>query len=103
MALVQIIRQCVLALPLLICVDGFIAYLQAIQQVFRSPLPSGKRGRPWLISWPDIHIAQVIKRYQGRLVVDVTHRMAQGCLETALALLEGSRAESCSTQLSSSG
>jgi transposase-like protein len=91
LALVQIIRQCALARPLLICVDGFIAYVQAIQQVFRSPLPSGKRGRPWLISWPDIHIAQVIKRYQGKRVVDVTRRMAQGCLETALALLEGSR------------
>jgi hypothetical protein len=33
----------------------------------------------------------VIKRYQGKRVVDVTRRMAQGCLETALALLEGSR------------
>ncbi len=54
--LMQIIRQCALARPLLICVDGFIAYVQAVQQVFRTPLPSGKRGRPWLISWPDIHI-----------------------------------------------
>jgi len=90
-ALVQIIRPCALARPLLICVDGFIAYVQAIQRVFRSPLPSGKRGRPWLISWPDIHIGQVIKRYQGKRVVDVTRRMAQGCLETALALLEQSR------------
>jgi transposase-like protein len=91
LALVQIIRQCALARPLLICVDGFIAYVQVIQKVFRSPLPSGKRGRPWLISWPDIHIGQVIKRYQGKRVVDVTRRMGQGCLEAALALLEQSR------------
>jgi hypothetical protein len=59
--------------------------------VFGSPLPSGKRGRPQLISWSDIHIAQVIKHYQGKRVVNVTQRMAQGCLETALALLEGNR------------
>jgi len=90
LTLVQIIRSCALARPLLICVDGFIAYVQAVQQVFRSPLPSGKRGRPWLISWPDIHIGQVVKRYQGKRMVGVTRRMARGCLETALALLESS-------------
>jgi len=89
-SLVQVIRQCALARPLLICVDGFIAYVQAVQQVFRTPLPNGKRGRPWLISWLDIHIGQVVKRYQGKRVVDVTRRMAQGCLEKALALLKRS-------------
>jgi transposase-like protein len=86
-SMVQIMRTCALARPLLICVDGFIAYVQAVQQVFRSPLPNGKRGRPWLISWPDIHIGQVVKRYQGKRVVDVTRRMARGCLETAQLLL----------------
>lgn len=86
-ALVQIIRSCALARPLLICVDGFSAYVQAIQQGFRSPLPNGKRGRPWLIPWPDIHIGQVVKHYQGRRVVDVTRRMAQGCLEAAKVML----------------
>jgi transposase-like protein len=87
LALVQIIRQCALARPLLICVDGFIAYVQAVQRVFRSPLPNGKRGRPWLIPWPDIHIGQVVKHYQGKRVVDITRRMAQGCLEMARVLL----------------
>jgi len=89
-SLVQIIRTCALARPLLICVDGFIAYVQAVQSVFRSPLPSGKRGRPYLISWPDIHIGQVVKRYQGKRIIDVTRRMARGCLETALTLLSKS-------------
>jgi transposase-like protein len=87
LALVQIIRSCALARPLLICVDGFSAYVQAVQQVFRTPLPKGKRGRPELIPWPDIHLGQVIKRYQGKRVVNVTRRMAQGCLVTAKALL----------------
>ena len=90
LSLVQIIRTCALARPLLICVDGFTAYVQAIQQMFRSPLPSGKRGRPQFISWPDIHIGQVIKRYQGKRIVDITRRMAQGCLEVAQALLTNS-------------
>lgn len=87
LGVVQIIHMCALARPLLICVDGFIAYVQSVQLVFRSPLPSGKRGRPWLIQWPDIHIGQVVKRYQGKRVVDITRRMAQGCLETAQVLL----------------
>ena len=43
-----------------------------------------------MISWPAIHIGQVIKRYEGKRVVDVTHRMAQGLLETALTLIAGS-------------
>ena len=87
LSLVQIIRSCALARPLLICVDGFIAYVQAVQQVFRSPLPNGVRRRPWLIHWPDILIGQVVKRYQGKRVVDITRRMAQGCLQAAQALL----------------
>jgi hypothetical protein len=53
-------------------------------------LLSGKRGRPHLISWPDIHIGQVVKRYQGKRIIDVTRRMARGCLETALTLLSKS-------------
>lgn len=87
LALVQTLRACALARPLLICVDGFIAYVQAVQRVFRSPLPNGKRGRPWLIPWPEIHIGQVIKRYEGHRVVDVTRRMARGCWQAARVLL----------------
>ena len=67
--------------------DVFIAYVQAVQLVFRSPLPNGQRGRPRLISWPDIHIGQGVKRYQGKRVVDITRRMAQGCLQVARSLL----------------
>jgi len=85
--LIQIVRSCALARPMLICVDGLRSYVKAIQLVFRTPLPTGRRGRPRLISWPSIHIGQVIKRYEGKRVVDVTHRMAQGSLEAALTLI----------------
>jgi transposase-like protein len=89
-ALIQIVRSCALARPLLFCVDGLRSYVKVIQRVYRTPLPTGKRGRPRLISWPDIHIGQVIKRYEGKRVVDVIHRMAQGSLDTALTLIENS-------------
>ena len=60
--LIQIVRTCALARPMLICVDGLRSYVKAIQLTFRTPLPTGKRGRPRLISWPAIHIGQVIKQ-----------------------------------------
>lgn len=85
--LVQQVRGCALARPLLICVDGLRAYLSAVQQVFRSPLPTGRPGRPQQIAWPDIHIGQVVKRYQGRRVVGITRRMARGSWAAAIALL----------------
>lgn len=43
------------------------------------------------MSWPDIHIGQVIKRYQGKRVIDIIRRMARGCFESAQALLQKSR------------
>lgn len=89
-ALILIVRSCTLARPLLFCVDGLRSYVKAVQKVFRTPLPTGKPGRPRLISWPDIHIGQVIKRYQGKRVVDITRRMAQGSKEVALSLIEQS-------------
>lgn len=89
--LIQMVRSCALARPMLICVDGLRSYVKAIQWVFRTPLPTGKRGRPKLISWPDIHIGQVIKQYEGKRVVAVTHRMAQGTMDAALQLIHRSQ------------
>jgi hypothetical protein len=85
--LAQQIRTCALCRPLLVCVDGLSAYVQALRHAFRSPLPTGRRGRPALISWPDLFIGQVVKRYQCRRVVEVVRRMAQGTLAQAQALL----------------
>jgi transposase-like protein len=90
-ALIQIVRLFALARPMLICVDGLRSYVKAIQRVFRTPLPTGTRGRPQLISWPDIHIGQVVKQYAGKHVVDVIQHMAQGSLSAALALIFSSQ------------
>jgi transposase-like protein len=85
--IVQLVRETALARPLLICVDGLRTYISAIQTVFRSPLPARTRGRRRMIAWPDIHIGRVIKQYQGKRVVDVIRRMAQGSEKAAKALL----------------
>jgi hypothetical protein len=89
--LITLVRTGALARPLLFCVDGFASYVSAIRAVLRTPVPHRRRGRPRLVAWPDILVAQVIKRYQGKRVVDITRRMAQGTLEAAQRLLAQSR------------
>src|SRR5919112_1358450 len=42
--------------PILWAVDGFAAWTTAIRQVFRDPRRTGKRGRPPVVVWPDVHI-----------------------------------------------
>jgi hypothetical protein len=83
--IVQLVRETALARPLLICVDGLRSYISAIQTIFRSSLPARTRGRRRLIAWPDIHIGRVIKLYQGKRVVEIIRRMAQGSEKAAQA------------------
>jgi transposase-like protein len=47
-SLIEQVRSCALYRPLLFCVDGFVAYISAIQKVFRIPIFNGKLGRPHL-------------------------------------------------------
>ncbi len=77
--LIHPVRACALPHPLLICVDGFSAYVRAIRQVFRDPQPRGGRpGRPQLKVWRGVSIAQVIKPYARHRVVGVSRRIVQG-------------------------
>ena len=46
--------------PLLWAVDGFAAWPKAVLRVFRDPQPTGRRGRPPLVIWADLHIVQVV-------------------------------------------
>lgn len=64
-ALAAKVRGCALCRPLLIVFDGFIAYVDAFRGAFRSPHPTGKRGRPRLISWPNVVLVRVIKERTG--------------------------------------
>jgi transposase-like protein len=81
------VRQIALCRPLVIAVDGLSSYVKAIQAEFRSPLRTGKAGRPRMISWPDVAIVQVIKsRSKGQ---PITRRIVQGCPEMIQRLLGG--------------
>jgi transposase-like protein len=87
-ALIQQVRGCAVCRPLLFCVDGCVAYVRAIQQVFREPVPTARVGRPRLRPWDHIAVAQVIKQYAHRHVVGVTRHVVQGTLADIQALLD---------------
>jgi len=62
--------------PILFAVDGFKAYVSCILKVFRDPQRTGKRGRPPLKVWDNLHIVQVVKQRVGRRLTSNTRRMA---------------------------
>jgi hypothetical protein len=82
-SLMMIVHNCASALGtgLLFCSDGLIHYVSAIREVFRSPEHTRQVGRPRMVAWPRILIAQVIKRVEARRLVEVERRIVQGSQE----------------------
>jgi hypothetical protein len=73
---------------ILFAVDGFKAYVTCILHVFRDPVHTGKRGRPRLVVWDDLHIVQVVKQRVGRRLVSITRRLAHGSMAQAEDLMQ---------------
>jgi len=67
--LCALVKACALPAPLVVCVDGFAAYVKQMRRMARSPLPRcGTRGRCRLVEWPGLVIGQVVKqRADGRV------------------------------------
>jgi len=76
-ALADKIRQVALCREVLLAVDGLSSYVDAFRKAFRSPLPTGKVGRPRLIAWQGIHIVQVVKQ-QRDAGLTIQRRIVQG-------------------------
>lgn len=76
--LITRVRRCTTRRPLLFCTDGFVAYIRAIRETFRDPVRRGAHGRPRLRPWRNVYIAQVVKRYAKRRVVDIERRIVDG-------------------------
>lgn len=76
--LIERVRACALHRPILFCTDGLSAYLRAIRETFRDPVPTGKSGRPRLRPWRNVMIAQVVKRDERRRVVETERRLVEG-------------------------
>ena len=76
--LIERVRRCAAPRPLLVCTDGLCSYIRAIRETFRDPVHTGKGGRPRLRPWRNVLIAQVIKRYERRRVVETERRIMDG-------------------------
>ena len=66
------------ARPLLVCIDGLNAWVRAIRETCHDPVRTGTHGHPRLHAWKHICMAQGVKRYAQRRVVDVERRMVDG-------------------------
>ena len=77
--------------PMLWAVDGFAAWTKAILTVFREPVRTGKRGRPPLVVWADLHIVQVVKQYTGRHLSGVQRRVVYGCHRCAERVMQATQ------------
>jgi transposase-like protein/IS1 family transposase len=76
--LIERVRRCATHRPLLGCTDGLCSYIRAIRETFRDAVHTGAQGRPRLRPWRNICIAQVVKRYVQRRVVEVERRIVDG-------------------------
>jgi transposase-like protein len=76
--LIERVRHCAAHRPLLVCTDGLVSYIRAIRETFRDPVHTGQGGRPRLRPWRNILIAQVVKRYERRRVVETDRRIVDG-------------------------
>src|SRR5437773_5813794 len=76
--LMERVKRCAARRPLLVCTDGLVSYIRAIRETFRDPIHTGTGGRPRLRRQRHVFIAQVVKRYAQRRVVDVERRIVDG-------------------------
>jgi len=84
--LVAVVAACANYGPLLFVTDGLNTYIDVVRKAFRTR-QVGTGGRPRLVSWPDLVLAQVVKQYAGRAVTGAIHRLVQGSVQMFLTLL----------------
>jgi len=89
--LTLLIAACAILAPLLLVVDGLSTYVQAFRSVFRLRQPTGGRGAPRKVPWPELVIGQVVKQRERMRVVGVQRRLIQGATATMERLLEQTR------------
>jgi transposase-like protein len=84
--LVAVVAACATFGPLLFVTDGLKTYIDVVRCAFRTR-QTGTAGRPRLIGWEDLVIAQVVKQYAGRAVTGTLHRLVHGSVRMFLTLL----------------
>jgi len=85
------VRACGSVRAVLLCTDGLASYPKAAIHLFREPLRTGRVGRPRLILPEGVMIAQAIKRYAKRRVLDVVRRVVTGANEAVVGRLRATQ------------
>ena len=85
------VRSCGLVRTVLLCTDGLAGYPKQAIHLFKEPLRTGRVGRPRLILPEEVMIAQAIKKYARRRVVDVIRRVVVGDGEAVAARLRATQ------------
>ena len=62
----------------MICTDGLVSYIHAIRETLRDPAYTGMGRRPQVRPRRNILIAQVVKCYKRRRVVETARRIVDG-------------------------
>ncbi len=89
--LLERVRACVATRAILLCVDGFAAYVGAARAVFREPVYTGTPGRPRLRLPDGFLLAQVVKSHKGRRLAAVTRRVVVGTEEAVARVIAATR------------
>jgi hypothetical protein len=92
-SLLEQVRACGPVRAVLLCTDGLASYPKQARRVFRAPRRTGRVGRPRLVLPDGLLVAQAIKRYARRRLVEVERRVVRGTAEAvavALAATQGS-------------
>ncbi len=76
---------------LLLCTDGLLSYPKQALRVFRVPEHTGRSGHPRMLLPAGMLVAQMVKRYAQRRVVEVERRVVHGAEAAVAATL-------CATQ-----
>lgn len=92
--LLHMVRRCACGTSqLLVCVDGWAAYPNAILRAFTQQVKEGmEESRAQMQVWPQLIIGQVIKAHKKYRLVSVQHTLLRGTeqdLETCLAQSKG--------------
>jgi transposase-like protein len=84
--LVTMVAACAQWGPLLFVTDGLVTYIDAVRKAFRTR-QSGTGGRPRLVPWPDLVIAQVVSLCSTSLRWQATRKWAFASFKTAFRRL----------------
>jgi IS1 family transposase len=91
--LIARVRRCAAHRPLWCCTDGWVSYSRAMRETLRDPVHTGTGGRPRLRPWRHVLIAQVVKRYERRRVVETERRLGDGTPARVATLRRRSQGE----------